>query len=150
MSIARRYTGIATGLRVWWNTLQPARTGLRIAVRSAFGSVTPERVRGAVRSTWARGAAFALGALFYANLLLAGGTGTAMPWNAPLQNLLNNLTGPTARAVVGLGVAICGVIWVMKRSEDGAGRLGQAVVGGALVFGAQVFVGAIGFAGALL
>ena len=134
MSIARRFSGIATGARVWWNTLRPLRTGLRIAMRN----------------TWARGAACALGALLYGTVLMAGGAGTNMPWNAPLQNLLNNLTGPTARAVVGLGVAICGVIWMMKRAEDGAGRLGQAVVGGALVFGAQVFVGAIGFAGALL
>lgn len=134
MSIARRFSGMATGARVWWSTLHPVRTELRIAWRN----------------TWARAGVFALCALLHSSVLMAGGTGTNMPWNAPLQNLLNNLTGPTARAVVGLGVALCGVIWMMKRHEDGAGRLGQAVVGGALVFGAQVFVGAIGFAGALV
>lgn len=106
--------------------------------------------RSAWRSAWARACALALVGLLHSSVLVAGGTGTNMPWNAPLQNLLNNLTGPTARAVVGIGVALCGVIWMMKRHEEGAGRLGQAVVGGALVFGAQVFVGAIGFAGALV
>jgi type IV secretion system protein VirB2 len=135
MSIARRITAIATGPCVRWNTLQPGRSG---------PSVT------AWRATWARASVFALVALLYSSDLMAGGTGTNMPWNAPLTNLLNNLSGPTARAVVGIGVALCGVIWMMKRHEEGAGRLGQAVVGGALVFGAQVFVGAIGFAGALV
>lgn len=143
MSIARRFSGIATGTRVWWSTLHPVRTGLRIPWRNTGGRI-------AWRNTWARAGTFALCALLYSSVLMAGGTGKNMPWNAPLQNLLNNLTGPTARAVVGLGVALCGIIWMMKRHEDGAGRLGQAVVGGALVFGAQVFVGAIGFAGALV
>lgn len=99
---------------------------------------------------WMRATTLAVVALLHASLLFAGTGGTNMPWNAPLTNLLNNLTGPTARAVVGLAVALCGVIWMMRRHEEGAGRLGQAVVGGALVFGAQVFVGAIGFAGALV
>lgn len=134
MSIARRIPGTATGAPVWWSTLVPAHAGLRRAWRN----------------TYTRAGAFALGALLYSSTLMAGGTGSNMPWNAPLTNLLNNLTGPTARAVVGIGVALCGVIWMMKRHEEGAGRLGQAVVGGALVFGAQVFVGAVGFAGALV
>ncbi|HEX6749915.1 MAG TPA: TrbC/VirB2 family protein [Longimicrobium sp.] len=134
MSIARRIPGTATGARVWSYTLAPARAGLRRTWRNTYG----------------RAGALALAALLYSSVLMAGGTGSNMPWNAPLTNLLNNLTGPTARAVVGIGVALCGVIWMMKRHEEGAGRLGQAVVGGALVFGAQVFVGAVGFAGALV
>ncbi|HEV7628829.1 MAG TPA: TrbC/VirB2 family protein [Streptomyces sp.] len=134
MSIAHRIPGTATGARARWSTLVPAHAGLRRAWRN----------------TYARAGAFALGALLYSSVLTAASAGSNMPWNAPLTNLLNNLTGPTARAVVGIGVALCGVIWMMKRHEEGAGRLGQAVVGGALVFGAQVFVGTVGFAGALV
>src|SRR5690606_15001669 len=37
--------------------------------------------------------------------LWAGGTGTTMPWNTPMQTLLNNMTGPTARALVGIATA---------------------------------------------
>ncbi|HEU4561034.1 MAG TPA: TrbC/VirB2 family protein [Longimicrobium sp.] len=112
MSIACRFSETSTGARVWWSTLKPA----RMVTRTAW------------RNTWAKAGAFALGALLYSSVLMAGGTGTNMPWNAPLQNLLNNLTGPTARVVVGLGVALCGVIWMMKRHEEGAGRRSSGTV----------------------
>ncbi|MDB4950471.1 MAG: IncP-type conjugative transfer protein TrbC [Gemmatimonadetes bacterium] len=134
MSIARRFYAIATGTRARWFTL--------LSIRPRF--------RFAWRNRWSRAVAFALPAVLYSTTVMAASAGSNMPWNGPLTNLLNNITGPTARAVCGIGVAICGLIWMMKRHEEGAGRLGQAVVGGALVFGAQTFVSVIGFAGALV
>jgi type IV secretion system protein VirB2 len=102
------------------------------------------------RRRWSRSAALAtLAVALHASVVFAT-AGTNMPWNAPLQALLNNLTGPTARVVVGLTVGLTGVVWMMKRHEEGGGRLLQAAIGGALLFGAQTMVNLMGFSGAVL
>jgi type IV secretion system protein VirB2 len=102
------------------------------------------------RSTCARAFLLAAFALLHASAAYAGTGGGNMPWNAPLQNLFANITGPTARALVGVAVAIAGAIWMFKRHEEGAGRLGQVVAGGALLLGAQFVIPNLGFAGAVL
>lgn len=84
-----------------------------------------------------------------ASAAAAGTGGTSMPWNTPLQNILSNLTGPTARIVVGLAVVVAAASFLFKRGEEGAGKLGWTAVGGALFFGAQTMVTAFGFAGAI-
>jgi type IV secretion system protein TrbC len=100
---------------------------------------------------WPRRAALAtLAVALHASLVFATSTGTNMPWNAPLQVLLSNLTGPTARLVVGLAVGVTGVIWMVKRHEEGGGRLLQVAMGGALLFGAQSMTNLMGFAGSVL
>lgn len=103
-----------------------------------------------VRRRWARAAVLATLAVLVSVSVGMAGTGGNMPWNAPLQVLLNNLTGPTARIVVGLTVGLTGITWMMKRHEEGGGRLLQAAIGGALLFGAQTMVGLMGFAGSVL
>jgi type IV secretion system protein TrbC len=104
-----------------------------------------------LRRRWARAAVLAtLSVLVHASVVFATSTGTNMPWNAPLQVLLSNLTGPTARIVVGLTVGLTGVVWMMKRHEEGGGRLLQVAIGGALLFGAQSMVNLMGFAGSTL
>lgn len=99
---------------------------------------------------WSRAAVLApVAVMAHASVVFAT-AGANMPWNAPLQVLLSNLTGPTARIVVGLAVGVTGLIWIMKRHEEGGGRLLQAAIGGALLFGAQGMVGLMGFTGAVL
>jgi type IV secretion system protein TrbC len=88
-----------------------------------------------------------LGAHLMAVVLLGTG-GTDMPWNVPFSTLLANLTGPTARVMAGLMLAIGGIIWGFTRHEEGARRLGQAIVAIALMFGAVQIVGLLQFAGA--
>lgn len=103
-----------------------------------------------IRRRWARAAVLAtVAVLAHASVVFAT-AGSNMPWNAPLQTLMNNLTGPTARVVVGLAVGVTGIIWIMKRHEEGGGRLLQAAIGGALLFGAQSMVSLMGFTGAIL
>lgn len=104
----------------------------------------------AIRERIARASLLACFGLLHASAAFAGTGGGTMPWNAPLQNLFTNLTGPTARALVGVAVAIAGAIWMFKRHEEGAGRLGQVVAGGALLLGAQFVIPNLGFAGAVL
>jgi type IV secretory pathway VirB2 component (pilin) len=79
----------------------------------------------------------------------AGGS-AAMPWTGPLQTLLDNLSGPTARIVAGLGFVIGGGIWAFSRSEEGAKRFGQIVIGAAIAIGAANIVTSLAFVGALV
>ncbi len=79
----------------------------------------------------------------------AGG-GAAMPWTGPLQTLLDNLSGPTARIVAGLGFVIGGGIWAFSRSEEGAKRFGQIVIGAAIAIGAANIVTSLAFVGAVI
>ena len=79
----------------------------------------------------------------------AGG-GASMPWTGPLQTLLDNLSGPTARIVAGLGFVIGGGIWAFSRSEEGAKRFGQIVIGAAIAIGAANIVTSLAFVGAVV
>lgn len=88
----------------------------------------------------APGVAFAAGA----------GGGADMPWTGPLQTLLDNLSGPTARILAGLGFVIGGAIWAFSRSEEGAKRFGQIVIGAAIAIGAANIVTSLAFAGAVV
>ena len=79
-----------------------------------------------------------------------GTGGTDLPWNTPLQNLLDNLTGSTARILAGLMLVVGGIVWGFTRNEEGAKRFGQAIVAIALMFGAVQIVDALAFAGGVL
>lgn len=76
--------------------------------------------------------------------------GASMPWDAPLQRLLSNLTGPTARALVVIAIVACGLLWAFTRNEEGLKKLGQVAFGGAIALGAVTMLTSLGFSGALL
>ena len=78
------------------------------------------------------------------------GGGADMPWTGPLQSLLDNLSGPTARILAGLGFVIGGTIWAFSRSEEGARRFGQVIIGAAIAIGAANIVTALAFTGAVV
>ena len=82
--------------------------------------------------------------------LWAGGTGTTMPWNTPMQTLLNNMTGPTARALVGIATAFAGYKWMFQSHEQGANSMARVTVGGAIALTAQTIISYATFGGALL
>ncbi|MDQ6633826.1 MAG: TrbC/VirB2 family protein [Gemmatimonadota bacterium] len=77
----------------------------------------------------------------------AGG-GAVMPWTGPLQSLLNNLSGPTARILGALAFVVGGAMWAFTRHEEGAKRFGQVIVGIAIMIGAANIVTALAFVGA--
>ncbi len=81
---------------------------------------------------------------------MAGTGGTDLPWNTPLQNLLDNLTGSTARLLAGTMFVIGGIVWGFTRNEEGAKRFGQAIVAIALMFGAVQIVDSLAFAGGVM
>ncbi len=76
------------------------------------------------------------------------GGGAIMPWTGPLQSLLNNLSGPTARVLGALAFVVGGALWAFTRHEEGAKRFGQAIIGIAIMIGAANIVATLGFVGA--
>lgn len=76
------------------------------------------------------------------------GGGVIMPWTGPLQSLLNNLSGPTARVLGALAFVVGGALWAFTRHEEGAKRFGQAIIGIAIMIGAANIVATLGFVGA--
>lgn len=81
-------------------------------------------------------------------LAAPAGGGAPMPWTGPLQSLLNNLSGPTARIMGALAFVVGGALWAFTRHEEGAKRFGQAIVGIAIMIGAANIVTALAFVGA--
>ena len=81
-------------------------------------------------------------------LAAPAGGGAAMPWTGPLQSLLDNLSGTTARILGALAFVVGGAMWAFTRHEEGARRFGQAIVGIALMIGAANIVTALAFVGA--
>ena len=96
------------------------------------------------------GLAIALASVLLSHVALAApaGGGASMPWTGPLQSLLNNLSGPTARIIGALAFVVGGALWAFTRHEEGAKRFGQAIVGIAIMIGAANIVTALAFVGA--
>ena len=81
----------------------------------------------------------------------AWAAGPSMPWDTAVDNLLNNLSGPTARALVLVAIVATGLMWAFTRNEEGLKRVGQIAFGGAIAMGAVTLFANLGFtAGALL
>jgi type IV secretion system protein VirB2 len=89
--------------------------------------------------------------MVYARVAYAGTTGgVQMPWNTPLQAVIDNLTGPTGHALVVLAIILAGIVWAFTRHEEGGKKIGQIAVGGSLVLGAATLMVSLGFGGAVV
>jgi type IV secretion system protein TrbC len=96
------------------------------------------------------GAVLALACVLLPHVAAASsaGGGAPMPWTGPLQSLLDNLSGPTARIIGALAFVVGGALWAFTRHEEGARRFAQAIVGLAIMIGAANIVSALAFVGA--
>ena len=79
----------------------------------------------------------------------AGTGGETLPWNTPLQKLLDNLTGTTGKAIAGLAVAAGGIVWALGHSEQALKKSGGILVGIGLLLGAPSLITTLGFSGAV-
>ena len=63
------------------------------------------------------GVAIALASVLLPHVAFAAsaGGGAPMPWTGPLQSLLNNLSGPTARIIGALAFVVGGALWAFTR-----------------------------------
>ena len=79
-------------------------------------------------------------ALVIANPAWAAGTGTAMPWEAPLTTVQNSLSGPVAKAVGIIAIVITGLGFAFAEGGS-AMRKGIGIVFGlAIAFTATTFI----------
>ena len=82
----------------------------------------------------------ATAALLIASPVLAGTTGTAMPWETPLQTVQASLSGPVAKAVGIIAIVITGLGFAFAEGGS-AMRKGVGIVFGlAIAFTATTFI----------
>ena len=90
-----------------------------------------------VRRTVATAAAFA-----YVNLVLvpaAHASGSSMPWEAPLQKILQSIEGPVAKIIAVIIIIVTGLTLAFGDTSGGFRRLIQIVFGLSIAFAASSF-----------
>lgn len=102
------------------------------------------------RSLPVLGAVLALTLLHAPELWASSAGGPIMPWNGPLQRLLDNLSGPTAQTLGMLAFVTGALMWGFSRNEDHLRRFGGAVFGAAIAIGVVNLFNALAFQGGIL
>jgi len=90
-----------------------------------------------IRRTIATAASFA-----YINLILvpvAHASGSSMPWEAPLQKILQSIEGPVAKIVAVIIIIATGLALAFGDTSGGFRRLIQIVFGLSIAFAASSF-----------
>lgn len=91
------------------------------------------------------GAALALGLLAAAPAYAAG---SGMPWETPLENIVDSITGPVARAAAVIAIVIAGITIIFSEGGGGVRKLAFVGLGIAIMFAAvSFFLDFFGFAG---
>ena len=91
-------------------------------------------------------AAFGLALLACAAPAYAAGSG--MPWEGPLEQIVDSITGPVARAAAVIAIVIAGVTIIFSEGGGGVRKLAFVGLGIAIMFAAVSFyLDFFGFAG---
>lgn len=91
----------------------------------------------------------AVGAIMVASPALAGSGGGGLPWEAPLQQIQESITGPVAGYIALAAVAIAGGMLIFGGElNDFARRLVYVVLVAGILLGATQIVGLFGATGA--
>ena len=69
----------------------------------------------------------------------AHAAGTSMPWEAPLQQILDSIQGPVAKIIAVLIIIITGLTLAFGETAGGFRRLIQIVFGISIAFAASSF-----------
>lgn len=69
----------------------------------------------------------------------AQAAGSGLPWEAPLQSLLDSITGPVARIIAVMVITLTGLTLAFGESSGGFRRLIQIVFGLSIAFAAASF-----------
>ena len=89
----------------------------------------------------------------YALLVLAvsapaQAAGSGMPWESPLEQVVDSITGPVARAAAVIAIVIAGVTIIFSEGGGGVRKLAFVGLGVAIMFAAVTFfLDFFGFAG---
>jgi type IV secretion system protein VirB2 len=77
--------------------------------------------------------------------------GSGMPWEGPLQQIVDSITGPVARAAAVIAIVIAGVTIIFSEGGGGVRKLAFVGLGIAIMFAAvSFFLDFFGFAGGAL
>ena len=89
-----------------------------------------------VRKALAASTALATSLLFSAS---AHAAGSNMPWEAPLQSILESIEGPVAKIIAVMIIIITGLTLAFGDTSGGARKLIQIVFGLSIAFAASSF-----------
>lgn len=78
----------------------------------------------------------------------AHAAGSGMPWEGPLEQIVDSITGPVARAAAVIAIVIAGVTIIFSEGGGGVRKLAFVGLGIAVMFAAvSFFLDFFGFAG---
>lgn len=81
----------------------------------------------------------------------AQAAGSGLPWEAPLQSILESITGPVARIIAVMVITMTGLTLAFGESSGGMRKLIQIVFGLSIAFAAaSFFLSFFSFAGGAL
>lgn len=74
--------------------------------------------------------------------------GSGMPWEGPLEQVVDSVTGPVARAAAVVGIVLAGIAIMFSEGGGGVRKLAFVGLGIAIMFAAvSFFLDFFGFAG---
>jgi len=74
--------------------------------------------------------------------------GSGMPWETPLQSVVDSITGPVARAAAVIAIVLAGITIIFSEGGGGVRKLAFVGLGIAIMFAAvSFFLDFFGFAG---
>ena len=98
--------------------------------------MTPSRLYGTARTQLAASAAILLSGLLSAPAYAAG---SQMPWEAPLQKVLDSVEGPVAKIIAVIIIITTGLTLAFGDSSGGFRKLIQIIFGLSIAFAASSF-----------
>lgn len=102
-----------------------------------------------MRKVSAQAAALTITIIVIAGPAYASGSG--MPWEGPLEQIVDSITGPVARAAAVIAIVIAGVTIIFSEGGGGVRKLAFVGLGIAVMFAAvSFFLDFFGFAGGAL
>jgi len=82
---------------------------------------------------------FGIGILYLSFISAACAAGTNMPWEQPLQQILDSVQGPVAKIVAVIIIIVTGLTWAFGETAGGFRKMVQIVFGLSIAFAASSF-----------
>ena len=82
---------------------------------------------------------FGIGIVYLCLISAAYAAGTNMPWEQPLQQILDSVQGPVAKIVAVIVIIVTGLTWAFGETAGGFRKMIQIVFGLSIAFAASSF-----------
>jgi len=95
---------------------------------------------GSLKETFMRARVSLTASLLYVALISSAyAAGTNMPWEQPLQQILDSVQGPVAKIVAVIIIIVTGLTWAFGETAGGFRKMVQIVFGLSIAFAASSF-----------